>query len=125
MLGGAAAGDCRLLRRGYNQAAILARALARETGLPTVPDLLQRRRATASQQGLSAPARLANVTAGAFRVHPWHRRRLPGRRVVLVDDVLTTGATVGACTRVLRQAGAVQVDVLTLTRVVRDASTPI
>jgi ComF family protein len=115
----------RLLKRGYNQAAVLARALARETGVPMIPDLLQRHRATPSQQTLSARARLANVTAGAFRAHPWHRRRAIGRRVVLVDDVLTTGATVSACARVLRQAGAAQVDVLTLTRVVRDASTPI
>ena len=115
----------RLLRRGYNQAAILARALARETGLPLIPDLLQRQRATASQQGLSGQARLKNVTATAFRVHPWQRRRLGGRRVVLVDDVLTTGATVGACARVLRRAGASGIDVLTLARVVRDAATPI
>jgi ComF family protein len=115
----------RLLKRGYNQAAVLAQALARETGLPLIPDLLQRHRATPSQQTLSARARLANVTAGAFRPHPWHRRRAAGRRVVLVDDVLTTGATVGACARVLRQMGAVQVDVLTLSRVVRDAATPI
>jgi predicted amidophosphoribosyltransferase len=104
---------------------VLAQALARETGLPMVPDLLQRHRATPSQQTLSARARLANVTVGAFRPHPWHRRRAAGRRVLLVDDVLTTGATVGACARVLRQAGAVQVDVLTLTRVVRDASSAI
>ena len=112
----------RLLRRGYNQAAMLARALAQETGRPLVPDLLQRVRATASQQGLSGRARQENITAGAFRVHPWHRRRPAGRRILLVDDVLTTGATVGACARVLRQAGAVEVDVLTLARVVRDAS---
>jgi ComF family protein len=115
----------RLLKRGYNQAAILARALARESGLALVPDLLQRRRATRSQQGLSGHARLENVTAGAFRVHPWHRGRVEGRRVLLIDDVLTTGATVGACTRVLRRAGASQVDVLTLARVVRDAATPV
>jgi ComF family protein len=114
----------RLLKRGYNQAAILARALARETGVPLVPDLLQRRRATRSQQGLSGPARLANVTATAFGPHPWHKARLGGRRVVLVDDVMTTGATVGACAQVLRRAGAAEVDVLTLARVVRDASTP-
>ena len=114
----------RLLRRGYNQAAVLARAVARETGLPLVPDLLQRRRATRSQQGLSGQARLANITAGAFRPHPWHQGRLRGRRVVLVDDVLTTGATVGACAQVLRKAGTAEVDVLTLARVVRDASTP-
>jgi ComF family protein len=115
----------RLLKRGYNQAAILAHALAEEAGLPLIPDLLQRRRATASQQGLSGRARLANVTAGAFRVHPWQRQRLRDRRVVLIDDVLTTGATVGACARVLRRAGASRVDVLTLARVVRDAATPI
>ena len=114
----------RLLKRGYNQAAILARALARETALPLVPDLLQRRRATRSQQGLSGQARLANVTAGAFRPHPWHRARIAGRKVVLVDDVMTTGATVGACAQVLRKAGAAGVDVLTLARVVRDASSP-
>src|SRR5919106_1450494 len=115
----------RLLKRGYNQSAILARALARETGLRLIPDLLQRQRATPSQQGLSGQARLENVTAGAFRVHPWHRQCVAGRRVVLIDDVLTTGATAGACARVLGRAGASQVDVLTLARVVRDAATPI
>jgi ComF family protein len=115
----------RLLKRGYNQSAILARALARQTGLAFVPDLLQRQRATRSQQGLSGQARLENVTAGAFRVHPWHRGRVDGRRVVLIDDVLTTGASVGACARVLRRAGASQVDVLTLARVVRDAAMPV
>lgn len=112
----------RLLRRGYNQAAMLAHALARETGLPVVPDLLQRVRATASQQRLSGRARLENVTARAFRVHPWQRRRPAGRRILLIDDVLTTGATAGACARVLRQADAAGIDVLTLARVVRDAS---
>src|ERR671918_580264 len=96
----------RLLKRGYNQSAILARALARETGLPLIPDLLQRQRATPSQQGLSGQARLKNVTATAFRVHPWQRRRVEDKAVVLIDDVLTTGATVGACARVLRRAGA-------------------
>jgi ComF family protein len=115
----------RFLRRGYNQAAILAHALARESGVALVPDLLQRSRATRSQQGLSGRARLDNVTAGAFRIHPWHTRRVAGARVLLVDDVLTTGATVSACARVLRRAGAAQVDVLTLARVVRDAAGPI
>jgi ComF family protein len=115
----------RLLKRGYNQSAILARALAKETHLALLPDLLQRQRATRSQQGLSGRARLENVTAGAFRVHPWHRGRVEGRRVVLIDDVLTTGATAGACARVLRRAGASQVDVLTLARVVRDAAMPV
>jgi predicted amidophosphoribosyltransferase len=87
-----------------------------------VPDLMQRHRATASQQGLSGRARLDNVNSAVFRIHSWHRRRVAGARLVLVDDVLTTGATVGACAQVLRRAGAARVDVLTLARVVRDAS---
>jgi ComF family protein len=115
----------RLLKRGYNQAAILAQALARDAGVPLLPDLIQRVRATRSQQGLGGRARLDNITSGAFRAHPWHRRRIEGARVLLVDDVLTTGATVEACARVLGRAGAIQVDVLTLARVVRDASNPL
>jgi len=114
----------RLLKRGYNQAAILATALGRESGQRVAPDLLQRTRATRSQQGLSGRARANNVTQAAFRVHPWHAARIEGRRVLLIDDVLTTGATIGACARVLRRAGAAGVDVLTLARVVRDASHP-
>jgi ComF family protein len=109
----------RLLRRGYNQAAVLARFLARETGLPMLPQLLLRCRATRSQQGLSGQARLDNVTGGAFRVAHRHRARLAEARVVLIDDVMTTGATIGSCARVLKRAGAARVDVLTLARVVR------
>jgi ComF family protein len=115
----------RLLRRGYNQAAVLARAVARESALALVPDLLQRVRATASQQGLSGAARHENVTSAAFRVPRRHRGRLGGRRILLIDDVLTTGATATACARVLQRAGAEAVDVLTLARVVRDQAHPI
>jgi ComF family protein len=115
----------RLLRRGYNQAAVLAHALARESALALVPDLVQRVRATPSQQGLSAAARSENVTSGAFRVPRRHHARLAGRRVLLIDDVLTTGATATACTRTLERAGAAAVDVLTLARVVRDQGHPI
>ena len=110
----------RLLARRYNQAALLARALARLTGKPAVQDLLVRRRRTPSQGGLGAAGRERNV-AGAFRVHP-RRRQARGQRVLLVDDVLTTGATVAACTRTLRRGGAEAVDVLTLARVVRPAA---
>jgi ComF family protein len=108
----------RLWRRRYNQAALLAQALARAAALEAVPDLLVRRRATASQHGLSRRERRLNVR-GAFAVAPRRRARLEGARVILVDDVLTTGATVEASATALLGAGAGAVDVLTLARVVR------
>jgi ComF family protein len=108
----------RLLLRRYNQAALLGQALAHAGGRLFAPDLLERRRATPSQGKLSAAERRANVT-GAFRVHQAWRPRLRGQRVLLVDDVLTTGATVEACAAVLIRAGAASVDVVTLARVVR------
>jgi len=111
----------RLLQRGYNQSAMLAQALHRATGIATVPDLIQRTAATASQQGLSGDQRLRNITSTAFRLHPWHRSKIAGKNILLIDDVLTTGATITACTRVLRAGDAQSVDVLTLARVVQDA----
>lgn len=115
----------RLLRRGYNQSGLLAAELARLTGRPWSPSLLFRSRATASQQGLGAADRRANVTAAAFRVPDRRKPVVAGRRLLLIDDVLTTGSTLGACTRVLRAAGAASVDVLVLARVVRASSLPI
>ncbi len=115
----------RLLRRGYNQAALLARAVARLARRPCVPDLLERHRPTPSQQRLSARARRENVTPAAFRPHRRHRDRIPGARILLVDDVFTTGSTLDACAKVLRRAGAARVDALTLARVVRDEAHPI
>ena len=111
----------RLLRRRYNQSALLALAVSRSSGVAAVPDLIRRVRATASQGGLSAGQRRRNV-AGAFRVAPRLVDRVAGRRVVLVDDVHTTGATLVACTGALRRAGATDVDVLTLARVVRPSA---
>jgi len=108
----------RLFMRRYNQAALLASALGDLAGKPAVNDLLLRRRRTPSQGGLGALARRRNV-AGAFAVDPRRRMLLQDKRVLLVDDVLTTGATVSACTSVLLRAGARAVDVLTLARVVR------
>ncbi|MEM7043354.1 MAG: ComF family protein [Pseudomonadota bacterium] len=115
----------RLLQRGYNQAALLAKALPVGGGRVMIPDLLQRIQATSSQQGLGGTQRRRNITSRAFRVHPRHRDRLVGRRVLLVDDVLTTGSTVTACTRVLKQGGAAEVDVLAIARVVREGGAPI
>lgn len=111
----------RLLQRGYNQSAMLAQAVHRATGVPMVPDLIQRTVPTASQQGLSGDQRLRNISQHAFRLHPWQRSKVAGKRILLIDDVLTTGATVVACTRVLRKGGAQSIDVLALARVVRDA----
>lgn len=106
----------RLLARRYNQAALLSRLLARQAPGRHAPDTLVRRRATPSQGHMSPSARRRNVR-GAFAVRG--RERVAGRRIVLVDDVYTTGATAAECARVLRRAGASAVDVLTLARVVR------
>jgi ComF family protein len=108
----------RLFARRYNQAALLAQAVGRLSGVPVRSDLLVRRRPTPSQGHLSRAGRLRNV-AGAFAVRAGRRAALAGRRVLLVDDVLTTGATVTACVDALLRAGAARVDVLTLARVVR------
>ncbi len=105
----------RLLHRRYNQAALLAQAIHRETGLAWDPRILRRVRATPSQGSLTAAGRRRNV-AGAFVPHDDADLKLDGRRVILVDDVLTTGATVEACANVLRRGGAQRVDVLTLAR---------
>lgn len=108
----------RLISRRYNQSALLSQALAKELSLPFVPDLLYRIRATPTQGRLKAAERRDNVR-GAFAVNKRFLERIKGANVVLVDDVLTTGATVEFCTRTLLKAGAVRVDILTLARVVR------
>lgn len=107
----------RLWRRGYNQAALLAAAIARISGRRTVQDALLRKRATPSQQGLNRQARVRNV-ARVFAINPARRDRLAGATVVLVDDVLTTGATATACCHALLGAGVRDVRVLTVARVV-------
>jgi ComF family protein len=112
----------RLFARRYNQSAVLAHGLAkaaRRSGAPiftVIPDLLIRRRRTPSQGRLSRTGRASNV-GGAFALH--RGRSVRGKRVLLIDDVLTSGATAEECARVLRRAGAAGVDVLTLARAIR------
>ncbi len=108
----------RLVWRRYNQSALLALRLGKLADRPVVVDLLRRTRATPSQAGLGARERRRNV-AGAILANPARHGSIKGRRVLLIDDVLTTGATVGACARALKRAGASAVDVLTLSRVVQ------
>jgi ComF family protein len=108
----------RLIERRFNQAAWLAEALARETGLGLKRDLLVRQKRRRSQGGLSAAARRRNV-GGVFGLPPQRAGLVAGRTIILVDDVYTTGATVNACARALKKAGAAKVVVITLARVIR------
>ncbi|MHC0052070.1 double zinc ribbon domain-containing protein [Actibacterium sp. D379-3] len=110
----------RLLRRRYNQAALLAQGVARLAGLEQCPDLLIRARRTAFQDGMGVEARFANVS-GAIRAHPKRRARIAGRHVLLVDDVMTSGATLTAAAEACRAAGASDVSALVLARVAKDA----
>lgn len=110
--------------RRYNQSAELAQMLGKHSGLMVDPHLVRRVRKTRQQVGLSGDGRQRNV-AGAFAVHPDMLLRTRGRRVVLVDDVYTTGATTKAVTRALLKAGAEAVDVITFARVVIGAELPI
>jgi len=106
----------RLFARRYNQSAELARSLARLSGKPFLPGVLRRVRATRQQVGLGLKARQDNVR-GAFSIAPEQVPRFLGLKLLLVDDVLTTGSTVEAATRSLLRAGAGQVNVLTFARV--------
>jgi len=108
----------RLVRRRYNQAAVLSQALARAVKLDHCPDLLQRIRATPSQDGRGRDGRFSNLS-GALRVHPQRAARLVGRHVLIVDDVMTSGATFAACTEACLAAGAEAVSVLAMARVAK------
>src|SRR5580704_15107116 len=110
--------------RRFNQSALLADVIAKASRLPVSHRALKRRKATAQQVGLARTERAQNVQ-GAFGVRSRARREVAGRRLLLVDDVLTSGATTEACTRALLRAGAASVDVLVFARVVAPARVPI
>ena len=106
----------RMLARRYNQAAEVARPLAKARGLAYLPGALVRTRRTETQGGKSGSGRRRNV-AGAFVVPPSRRSKVEGRRIVLIDDVMTTGATAEGCAKALLAAGARAVDLAVIARV--------
>ncbi len=110
--------------RRYNQSGALARVISRQSGVKLVSEALRRIRPTEQQIGLSRPQRAANVQ-GAFKVASERMADIQGRRIVLIDDVLTSGATTDACARALLRAKAAQVDVLVFARVVDRHRAPI
>jgi ComF family protein len=114
----------RLWARRFNQSASLAGVISAISDVPVVHSGLKRVRATPQQVGKSRSERAGNVQ-GAFRVGAEHGSDVAGRRLVLVDDVLTSGATADACARALLRAGASHVDVLVFARVVAAARPPI
>jgi len=114
----------RLWARRFNQSMLLSQQISGETGVPVADAALRRIKATAQQVGLSQSERAQNVQ-GAFRVPPDRKAEVAGRRVVLVDDVLTSGATSDACARALLRVGAANVDLLVFARVVDAVQAPI
>lgn len=110
----------RLIRRKYNQAALLSSSLAQLCNVAHCPDLLLRRRSTGSQEGRTREERFANLK-GAISVHPRRAVLLKDRAVLIVDDVMTSGATFSAAAEACLAAGASRVDVLSLARVAKDA----
>jgi ComF family protein len=110
--------------RRFNQSGMLAAAVSANTGIPVTSGALKRVKATVQQVGLSRSERAANIQ-GAFRVPPEGKGAIAGRRLVLVDDVLTSGATAEGCARALLRAGATNVDVLVFARVADPVQTSI
>lgn len=109
----------RLMKRRYNQAALLAQEVGCQVRRPVIPDLLRRNRATRVQDGMSRAERFENMSA-AIEPGRKARQRLAGRSVLLIDDVMTSGATLTAATDACHAAGAVKVNVLVLARVAKE-----
>lgn len=109
----------RRLSRRFNQAAELANGISRLVGKPVLANAVSRTRNTEHQVGLGRTGREENVR-GAFRITPPGKEQVPGKKIVLIDDVYTTGATVSAISRVLRRAGASDISVLTFARALPD-----
>lgn len=114
----------RLWARRFNQSAQLGKTISAESGVPIAGNAIKRVKATAQQVGLSQSERATNVQ-GAFSVPAEGKAEVAGRNLVLIDDVLTSGATVDACARSLLRAGAKRVDVLVFARVVDAVRAPI
>lgn len=110
----------RLIKRRYNQSALLSAAVAKMAGLDHCPDLLIRTRHTGSQEGRDRDSRFANMT-DALAPHPRRENRISGRHILLVDDVMTSGATFAAAAEACIAAGAIGVSVLALARVAKNA----
>ena len=110
----------RLIKRRYNQSALLSAAVAKMAGLDHCPDLLIRTRHTGSQEGRDRESRFANMT-DALAPHPRRENRIAGRHILLADDVMTSGATFAAAAEACIAAGAIGVSVLALARVAKDA----
>ena len=110
----------RLIKRRFNQSALLSAGVARLAGLDHCPDLLVRPRFTGSQDGRNRDSRFANVQ-DAIAVHRRRTHRAEGRHVLLVDDVMTSGATLATCAEACVAAGAIGVSVLVMARVAKDA----
>lgn len=110
----------RLLQRRYNQAALLSAGVARLANLVHCPDLLQRCRSTGNQDGRSRDGRFANM-ASALTIHPRRQHLVEGRHILLVDDVMTSGATLASASEACLAQGAIGISVLVMARVVKDA----
>jgi ComF family protein len=113
----------RIWKRGYNQSGLIACVLSKHSGIPVALDLLRRTRATPPLRGLGRRER-ALAVRGVFAVPEEKRALVRGRRVILVDDVYTSGATASACAKVLKRAGAARVEILCWARVVTTEDGP-